>query len=110
MFGWMRKRSNTISGQDRVPTDTSPGGVYSDLRQKAISTRRSEFTIPEQLAGSSVWGVLMETDYSGATATLLALIDGTTSLYLSNGGGVIGGQSQEKVMQANAKFIESANQ
>jgi hypothetical protein len=34
-----------------------------------------------------VWGILMETGYSEATATLLALGDGTTSLYLSSGGG-----------------------
>lgn len=32
-----------------------------------------------------VWAVLMETGYPGAVATLAALADGTTSLYLSAG-------------------------
>jgi len=56
-----------------------------------------------------VWGILMETGYPGATATLFALNDGTTSLYLSSGGGVIGGHAHQDVRQANAEFVETAN-
>jgi len=52
----------------------------------------------------------METGYPEATATLLALGDGTTSLYLSSGGGIIGGHAHEDVRQANAEFLDTANQ
>jgi len=52
----------------------------------------------------------METGYPEATATLLALGDGTTSLYLSSGGGIIGGHAPEGVRQANAEFLDTANQ
>jgi hypothetical protein len=51
----------------------------------------------------------METRYESATATLLALADGTTSLYLSNGGGIIGGHGHEAVRQSNARLIQKAN-
>jgi len=34
-----------------------------------------------------LWGVVMETGYSNGIATLVALADGTTNLYLSAGGG-----------------------
>ena len=51
----------------------------------------------------------METGHGPVTATLFALADGTTSLYLSNGGGVIGGQGHETVRTANASFINQAN-
>ncbi len=51
----------------------------------------------------------METGYDVATATLFALIDGTTSLYFSNGGGMLGGQGHEAVSKANAAFINEAN-
>ena len=51
----------------------------------------------------------METGYPQATATLLALGDGTTSLYLSSGGGVIGGHAHRSVREANAALLETAN-
>jgi hypothetical protein len=51
----------------------------------------------------------METGYGPVTATLFALADGTTSLYLSNGGGVIGGHGHGSVRAANASFIDQAN-
>jgi hypothetical protein len=51
----------------------------------------------------------MESGFPSATATLFTLADGTTSLYLSSGGGVIGGQGHETVRQANAAFLDAAN-
>ena len=51
----------------------------------------------------------METGYPAATATLFALSDGTTSLYLSSGGGVIGGHAHESVRQASGAFIKAGN-
>ena len=47
--------------------------------------------------------------YPEASATLFALGDGTTSLYLSTGGGVIGGQPHQNVREAIAEFVEAAN-
>ena len=84
--------------------------MYSGLRQQALSTRRSGIGIPAPPPEAPVWGILMETGYPEATATLLALGDGTTSLYLSSGGGVIGGHAHEGVRQANAEFLDAANQ
>ena len=84
--------------------------VYLALRQQALATRRTEVGIPAPPSEAPAWGILMETAYPGATATLLALCDGTTSLYLSSGGGVIGGHAHESVRQANTALIETANQ
>jgi hypothetical protein len=39
-----------------------------------------------------VWGVLMERGYAKGVATVVALGDGTASLWLSNGGSVTGGK------------------
>ena len=84
--------------------------MYSGLRHQALSTRRTEVGIPAPPPEAPVWGILMETGYPEATATLLALGDGTTSLYLSSGGGVIGGHAHEGVRQANAEFLDTANE
>jgi hypothetical protein len=105
-----RKIFGKASSTSHVASDTSPGGVYSSLRHQALSTRRAEIGLSAPSHDAPVWGVLMETGYPGATATLFALGDGTTSLYLSSGGGVIGGHAHENVRQANAAFIEVANQ
>lgn len=82
---WFKKRSDTPA---KVPTDTSPNGVYSALRHRALSTNRGEAEIAIPPAEAPAWGILMETGYDEATVTLLALSSGTTSLYISNGSGV----------------------
>ena len=109
MFGWIRKLFGKSSGPPRVPTDTSPKGVYSSLRGGALSTRRAEVGIPAPPRKAPVWGMLMETGFPEATVTLFAVTDGTTSLYFSNGGGVLGGHAHESVREANAEFLETAN-
>jgi hypothetical protein len=91
-------------------TNRSSGDAYSALRHQALSTQRTEVGIPAPPPEAPVWGILMETGYPEATATLLALSDGTTSLYLSSGGGVIGGHAHQSVRQANAALLETANQ
>jgi hypothetical protein len=90
-------------------TDRSSGEAYSALRRQALSTQRTQVGIPAPPPEAPVWGVLMETGYPGATATLFALSDGTTSLYLSSSGGVIGGHAHESVRQANAALLQTAN-
>lgn len=102
---WYRKRPKTPA---QAATDTSPNGVYSELRSQALSTNRSEVGI-SPADGALAWGTLMETGYDGVTVTLFALADGTTSLYFSNGGGVIGGQAHESVRRANAAFLDQTN-
>ena len=59
--------------------------VYSGLRAQAL-----QLTAAQVGAADAVFGVLMETGYPEAVVSLLALSDGTASLYFSNGGGIIG--------------------
>lgn len=50
----------------------------------------------------------METGYPKAVVSLVSLADGTTSLYISNGGGFIGGGQYEPVAQASKSFVTAA--
>jgi Flp pilus assembly protein TadD len=96
---------------ERLSSDTSPDGVYSEFRSGALSmtsTRRTELGLPASVE-APVWGILMEFGYPGASVTLFALADGHTSLYYSHGGGVLGGGLHESVRQAVTPFIEMAN-
>src|ERR1700730_10592798 len=106
MPGWFKKRSDSPAP---LSPDASPEGIYSALRNQALSTNRTDNGIAAPSPAAPGWGILMETGYDVATVTLFALADGTTSLYLSNGGGMIGGQGHEAVRNANAAFVNEAN-
>lgn len=47
----------------------------------------------------------MDMGYPRGTATLVALADGTTSLYTSTGGGIIGGGAHQAVAIATRSFL-----
>lgn len=81
-----------------------PGDVYRDLRRQALAYR------PEGDSNGPIRGVLMEMGMAGGTATLVCLDDGTVSLYLSTGGGVIGAGPHENVRAASAAMLGMANE
>ena len=61
--------------------------IYDSLRKQVLSLT------PEQLGeygNGPVFCVTMETGYPEAIATVVAVADGSASLYFSNGGGIIG--------------------
>jgi hypothetical protein len=62
--------------------------VYAGLRSELLITKAE--TIGLKPAVNEVWGVMMETGYSKGVASLVAVADGTVSIYFSNGGGFIG--------------------
>lgn len=49
----------------------------------------------------------METGYRQGVATLVGVVDGTSSLYFSNGGGSIGAGTHVAVADANARWLEA---
>lgn len=51
---------------------------------------------------------LMELNLSGDIATLVSVVDGSTSLYLSTGGGITGGGMHERVKEASERFLLQA--
>ncbi len=52
--------------------------------------------------------LLMETGYPEGVATLVGVVDGSASLYFSNGGGVIGAGHHAEVARATRRWLESA--
>ncbi|MEW5675793.1 hypothetical protein ABGT15_05730 [Flavobacterium enshiense] len=67
---------------------------------------------PEQLGLSlqndktEVYGIIMDWEMGGATATTISYITGDASLYLSSGGGVIGGGQHQNVSSAAKEFVK----
>jgi hypothetical protein len=80
--------------------------VYSDLRRQALNLTADRLGV-EPAPGSQLLALLMETGYPEAVATLVAVADGTTSLYFSNGGGVIGAGEHATVAEASRSWLET---
>jgi hypothetical protein len=76
------------------------------LRDKALSVTARELNLAPTEARPHVWGVLMELGYPEAVATLVAFADGSTSLYISTGGGVIGAGEHKPVREEAERFLD----
>lgn len=80
------------------PMNYAPAEVYTKLRSQALGATAKALGTKEQ-----TFGVIMETGYPEAVVTLVALSDGTASLYFSNGGGMIGlGQHEGPAVAARS--------
>ena len=100
-FGSRAKR-----GEERAPSD--PREAVIGLRRMALEVTRADAGIP---ATKGAWGVVMDTtNDEGNWFTITAFADGTASLYLSTGGGRIGGGRYETVKLAAMTCVAQANE
>ena len=77
--------------------------VYTGLREQILELDPASIAI--ERGDEQVWGGMLEMGFPEGTATILALADGTTSLYTSSGGGVVGGEAHDNVRFANREFL-----
>lgn len=85
-----------------------PAETVRGLRQRALTVEAVELGLAPTTARPHVWGVLMETGHPEAVATLVVLAEGSTSLYFSNGGGIIGAGEHEAVRVASESLLSTA--
>lgn len=83
--------------------------VYTGLRNQLLQGTR-----PPLVSVSSPtepWAVLMDMGTTRGTATVVAAVDGTASIYLSSGGGYIGGgQQHDAIRNAGLHMVDLARQ
>ncbi|HUJ47600.1 MAG TPA: hypothetical protein VLV55_10755 [Rhizomicrobium sp.] len=77
---------------------------YAGLRSMALGTTAEALKL-DALGPNDCYGILMETGYEQAVATLVCFLSGDTSLYFSNGGGVIGAGQHANVADAAKRFV-----
>lgn len=80
----------------------SQAEVMRALRLQAIEME------PPASAGDDAWAVVMDIGFPAATASVLGSDGGDASLYLSNGGGVLGGIGHASVRAAAKTFVAEA--
>lgn len=92
---------------------SQPGGkyktakIYTDLRAMVLTTRPAKMGLSPS-STNRVYGLLMETGYKDAVASLVCLADGTVSLYFSKGGGYIGVGHHQGPRQASDALLAAA--
>lgn len=96
-----------LFGRNRDGEQRSPAEVAAGLRQQILRLTPDQLGDPA-LADEPVLALLMETGHPGAVATLVAVADGTVSLYFSNGGGYIGAGTNAAVAEAGRRLLETA--
>ena len=83
--------------------------TYLGLRQQALTGSSAKMGQPATIGPNDTWAVLMDIPISPGTATIVAFADGTASIYLSKGGGYLGGsQKYSSIREAGQKTIAIA--
>jgi hypothetical protein len=82
--------------------------AYEGLRIMALSATPEQLGLSLPTDKTIVYGVIMDWEMDGATATTVSYQTGDASLYLSSGGGVIGGGQHENVNSAAKQFVSLA--
>ena len=88
---------------------TLPDELYLALRDQALRVKREQIGLPVPPHPGDPFAVVMDWDLSEGTATVVAISDGTASMYYSSGGGAIGGaQSRDSIRQAAQQAVTTA--
>ena len=82
--------------------------TWFGLRDMALQATRSKLSLGPATSPNEPFGVVMETGLDTGTATVVGFADGSASIYLSSGGGFIGGHGQQPIRRAAQNFVVTA--
>jgi hypothetical protein len=109
------KEKNVSETNDTVQPDTTKQSMQDTVENPYVGLRKMAFEVtPEQLGltlestKTVVYGVIMDWGLSGGTASTVAYSTGDASLYLSSGGGVVGGGQHAQINLSAKQFVKTA--
>ena len=103
--------SLVLVGPTQQPTNRPSGeSVFAGLRNQVLSLDPFSVGLTPTAELPRVFGLVMDTTYENGSATVVALADGTASLYTSSGGGVIGSGAYPEVRMAVAQVLQALEQ
>src|SRR4029077_17813825 len=107
--GWLTDRRALAQNTKKEVLATEPKSIYLGLREQALNLKREKIGLPTPAKPTQPWAAVMDWDLGTGTATVVAISDGTASVYLSSGGGSIGGgQSHDAIRKAHRKMVAVA--
>ena len=99
-------RNRTHAGQESAGKGYE---TYLGLRNLILTGSRTKFSLPATSQPTEPWGVVMDWGVKTGTVTAVAMSDGGASIYLSRGGGSLGGAGQEAIRNAAKKAVNLAS-
>ena len=93
-----------VRGLLRRPGGDAPADIYSEMRSAVLALDPASLEPGPDEPWSAVSVALMEIGIEAATVTILAVADGSVSMYTSVGGGVIGAGDHIAVRAAAGRF------
>ena len=100
------KQTNTA--QDTAKVKPTKESAFEGLRDMAFSVTPEQLGLSLPYDKAIVYGVVMDWEMGGATATIVSYQTGDASLYVSSGGGVLGGGQHKSVSNAAKQFVSLA--
>ncbi len=91
-----------------VSAAAAPADDIAELRGMAFALDPAEIGISKENFAHPVWGMVTETGFADGYFTLITLADGSTSLYFSTGGGMIGAGEFAGVRRAVGHYLTGA--
>lgn len=95
------------AGSTAAAAGDVPQNPYEGLRSMALNTSATRLGLDLPKAPTTAYGVIIDMGVGHGTATLVAFSTGDASLYLSTGGGVIGGGQHPSVKRSAIDLIQS---
>lgn len=90
---------------EKNPADTGKG-----LRLMALTTSTEKLGFTPEKDYPKVYGVITDWNLGDQTASILAMKDGTASLYTTSTFGIIGGHGHDTVRKAARECVKTAEQ
>ena len=104
----IRKRH---SSQAVLSADGALSETYLGLRLQVLQGLRGKIALPTAKTSTEPYAVLMDWNTGNGIATVVAFADGTASMYLSSGGGSIGGgQAHREIREAALRAVSLAEE
>jgi len=102
--------NQTMTDQDTTKTKVhqTKDNAFEGLRNMAFSATPEQLGLSLPTDKTVVYAVIMDWEMGGATATIVSYQTGDASLYLSSGGGVIGGGQHQNVNSVAKQFVSLA--
>jgi len=101
-------KKNNLQNESSVPNNGEPKkNIFNDLRNRAFNMTPSQLGLG-LVSANDVYAVIMDWDLKHGIMTLVSYQTGDASIYLSGGGGYIGGGQQENVKKAAKIFVHNA--
>jgi len=108
-FRTFRKRDSHSPESSQAPYP-APVEAYMGLRSQIFRGAREHLQLPPAFPWNEAWAVVMDWGVQRGVVTIVAVHDGTASMYYSTGGGSIGGgQAHESIRAAAGNALSVAS-